>query len=109
MTSTPLPDPTMEGCGWYECEVTQLKGVMPKCSGCRRVAYCTPEHQKLGWTLHKQFCVSATESRPPSRLSDNQAFFGSPGMEDGILRSTFVEKSGMVLGGGTTKSVQASG
>ncbi|KAJ7628736.1 hypothetical protein FB45DRAFT_43627 [Roridomyces roridus] len=29
---------------------------LSRCGGCRRVAYCSPECQKLDWTLHKSLC-----------------------------------------------------
>lgn len=38
-----------------KCEVCEESGVL-KCSGCRRVAYCSKIHQRQHWTQHRPSC-----------------------------------------------------
>ncbi|KAF9028770.1 hypothetical protein BDZ89DRAFT_1065854 [Hymenopellis radicata] len=48
---------TPEGCA--HCNVLRAPGAPPMqiCSGCRGVRYCSPEHQKAHWKIHKGFCT----------------------------------------------------
>lgn len=34
-------------------------GFLMKCSGCKKVSYCSKEHQKSDWKLHKLLCERA--------------------------------------------------
>ena len=41
---------------YYHCQVCRSTEKLKKCSGCERVFYCSPEHQKEDWKAHKAFC-----------------------------------------------------
>ena len=44
-------------CGLPSCDVQHDLG-MKKCSQCKLVSYCSVEHQKADWKVHKQYCKS---------------------------------------------------
>ncbi|KAF5120876.1 hypothetical protein E5D57_013212 [Metarhizium anisopliae] len=44
-------------CGNATCIKSADLGSLPKCSRCRKVAYCSRECQLAVWPTHKQFCV----------------------------------------------------
>jgi hypothetical protein len=37
---------------------TKTENLM-KCRKCKSVLYCSKEHQKAGWPVHKSFCMAA--------------------------------------------------
>ena len=48
----------LPGCG-AERRAEDAERTMAKCSGCRRVAYCSAAHQKQDWARHKGGCRAA--------------------------------------------------
>ncbi|KAJ7203984.1 hypothetical protein C8J57DRAFT_1542450 [Mycena rebaudengoi] len=62
----PLTATMGQACYNYKC----FKGdavLLSRCGGCRRIAYCSPECQKLDWSHHKPMCktLSAIENSNP--------------------------------------------
>ncbi|KAJ7644840.1 hypothetical protein FB45DRAFT_784839 [Roridomyces roridus] len=57
------------GLACYNCS---KEGKISKCTGCRRVGYCSPECQKTNWKQHKPICkvlgVLETDIRAPHAL-----------------------------------------
>jgi len=41
------------------CEVCSSTSGLLKCAGCRKVCYCTKDHQKSHWKQHKSSCFPA--------------------------------------------------
>jgi hypothetical protein len=41
------------------CAVCSQKGSGQRCSGCKNVFYCSPEHQKADWRRHRLACIAS--------------------------------------------------
>ncbi|KAJ7438940.1 hypothetical protein B0H11DRAFT_2103469 [Mycena galericulata] len=71
------PLPARMGLACHKC--FKEEGVrLSRCSGCRRISYCSPECQKLDWKPHKPMCkaLSAIEKNNPMALAT--LFFSLP-------------------------------
>ncbi|KAF8340516.1 uncharacterized protein EI90DRAFT_2073679 [Cantharellus anzutake] len=46
-------------CWWYKCDTKDASETYKRCSGCKAVSYCSPDHQKLDWKegAHKDVCM----------------------------------------------------
>ncbi|XP_043270400.1 uncharacterized protein [Venturia canescens] len=40
----------------YVCRVYGEKVNLKRCSACKMISYCSPEHQRYHWAHHKEFC-----------------------------------------------------
>ncbi len=47
-----------QNCEWALCDVTAGDMVLRNCTRCYLVAYCSREHQKEDWYLHKEVCCA---------------------------------------------------
>jgi MYND finger len=66
--------PTIRCCGHPDCD----KHANLRCSRCKLVYYCSAEHQKSHWTIHKSLCRPHSQnnsgaSKVPSALIENPA------------------------------------
>jgi len=52
-------------CAYTQCEI--VKEGLLRCGGCTSVHYCSAEHQKLHWDVHKTFCVSLKHIKKHSK------------------------------------------
>ncbi|KAK9511053.1 hypothetical protein O3M35_005701 [Rhynocoris fuscipes] len=52
-------------CQWCYCSGDFLK----KCASCRLVSYCTSEHQKYDWKIHKYLCQTVTKLNNTMKIS----------------------------------------
>ncbi|KAJ7628767.1 hypothetical protein FB45DRAFT_1028831 [Roridomyces roridus] len=68
MDSPPLSPTPMaimgQACHYQSCFKSDTV-LLSRCGGCRRVAYCSTECQKLDWSLHKPLCktIAKIETR----------------------------------------------
>ncbi|ORY81834.1 MM3350-like domain-containing protein [Leucosporidium creatinivorum] len=49
--------------GQNTCQVCGKGAELSKCSGCRRIWYCSADHQKSDWMFHKTACRKAQAAR----------------------------------------------
>lgn len=40
----------------HVCEITARETDLKRCGSCFRISYCSSEHQKVHWNVHKEFC-----------------------------------------------------
>lgn len=50
------------------CEKTAIETEIKRCGACFKASYCSPEHQKMHWRKHKEFCkvLQKVENMLPS-------------------------------------------
>ncbi|KAJ7183518.1 hypothetical protein C8R46DRAFT_1067191 [Mycena filopes] len=71
------PLPARLGLACYKCfKEEDIR--LSRCSGCRRISYCSPECQKADWRNHKPICkaLSSIEKNNPMALATS--FFSLP-------------------------------
>ena len=57
-------------CGYEACTLDQCRF---RCSRCKAVSYCSPEHQKLDWSAqHKRICQVIITSGKTNETIDNK-------------------------------------
>ncbi|GAA5850942.1 hypothetical protein JCM8547_009138 [Rhodosporidiobolus lusitaniae] len=57
------PHPLCTQCGRAARELDEGKK-MSRCTACKTVHYCSAEHQKENWKMHKPACASVSSSKP---------------------------------------------
>ncbi|KAJ6451663.1 hypothetical protein C8R47DRAFT_1061840 [Mycena vitilis] len=72
---------------------------LSRCSGCHRIAYCSPECQKMDWKPHKPMCkaLSAIE-KDPALVADLLSSVANQGTTDvGALRQITEEQRSVIM------------
>ncbi|KAJ7811237.1 hypothetical protein B0H14DRAFT_2606698 [Mycena olivaceomarginata] len=59
----PYSQNTPEACAYCERRREDKENPLPLCGGCRSVRFCSAEHQKAFWPLHKAFCKQAQKQK----------------------------------------------
>ena len=56
-----------------QCSVVgcDSKSASFRCSKCKKVYYCSSEHQKIDWKSHKKLCFTPAESKNSQTLHDS--------------------------------------
>ncbi|KAJ7832743.1 hypothetical protein B0H14DRAFT_3142799 [Mycena olivaceomarginata] len=59
----PYSQNTPEACAYCDRRRDDKEKPLPLCGGCRSVRFCSAEHQKAFWPLHKVFCKQAQKQK----------------------------------------------
>jgi hypothetical protein len=73
-------------CAFPEC-ISQIAPLL-RCSQCKEVFYCSPEHQKSHWKVHKPVCTAPSSiNNTTQRSSSGGSSSISDGGGDGVISS----------------------
>ncbi|KAJ6502868.1 hypothetical protein C8R47DRAFT_969635 [Mycena vitilis] len=92
------PLPARIGMACYKC--FKEEDVSPsRCSGCHRIAYCSPECQKTDWKSHKPMCkaLSAIEKDPAAFAALLSTVANQATTDLGALRTITEEHRSIIL------------